>query len=97
MIPYGMMPSMIEEDEAKPEKPSGRVFACIMRKDGNTFCHRQPSSKEFTFSREGAERVIDFYDPRTMKVTKDRLTGCIACIDEAKALIEREKKGMANR
>ena len=95
VIPYPVVHPLLDEEE--PKKPSGLSFACIMNRNGNTFCHRQPDSKEFTFSREGAEHAIEFYDPRTMKITKHRLTACIACIDEAKERIEKEKIGMVNR
>ena len=88
--PYG--PGVVPEDEESPKpKTQGGIFACIYSAHGHTFCGRQPSSKEFTFSREGCEKVIDYYDPRAWpKTPTPRLAGCVDCIDKAKEVIEKE-------
>ena len=74
----------------KPEPPK-MMFACIDNKRGMTFCNRTPAGGEFTFSSSAAKHVVEHYDPRTMKRSAAlRLTGCIACIDNAKELLAKE-------
>lgn len=87
--PYG---AGTAPDEEKPkEKTQGGVFACIYSAHGHTFCGRQPASKEFTFSREGADHVIEHYDPRgRAKTPTPHLMGCVECIDKAKEVIAKE-------
>lgn len=79
-------------DEKEPPKQPQLMFACIERsKSGTTLCNRFIKDKEFTFSTSAAKHIVDFYDPRTMKRAASlRLSGCIACIDVAKEMLEKE-------
>lgn len=79
------------EDPPEIEVPSNRVFACIYRRGGQTFCGRMVPANEYTFSSEGAEHEIAHYDPRTMpKTATPHLSACTECIDKAKEIIAKE-------
>ena len=79
-------------DVKDPPKAPELMFACIERsKSSLTLCNRIIKEKEFTFGSSAAQHVVSHYDPRRMKRTPAlHLTGCIACIDVAKEMLEKE-------
>lgn len=78
-------------DEKEPPKAPQLMFACIERAGGISLCNRIIKEREFAFSKSAVKHVVDFYDPRTMKRSASlRLTGCIACIDNAKEILAKE-------